>query len=349
MVQRHNSPAPLRFGSFGSSCLCFASLRPTGGPQNQKREGRSGALPLPFLPSLPLFGCSCSLGGSSAAASAPTGHNKGGRLLFAASLRASACPVSKAATECRTQQRRAACRLPAPVLLCCSAPVASSVPVGCLLCGGCLLFGSVGPFFGPSCALLCSACRSAPLGGFSRLLWPLPAFALLFLHKGGKKAALCSCLPLYLKRYAGGSVLLLPLCSCPKEGRPFGLCCGLSCLRCLPSLRLCLRLSLRGLLCSASFLASSPAFLAALKRAARLCLLCLLFGSLPASVCLRACLCCRCLRLCSSPLLRPSLCPSAPSLRLCPVLQEEGRAALIGCRLCPVCLRYAFACAAAFL
>ena len=108
------------------------------------------------------------------------------------------------------------------------------VPVGCLLCGGCLLFGSVGPFFGPSCALLCSACRSAPLGGFSRLLWPLPAFALLFLHKGGKKAALCSCLPLYLKRYAGGSVLLLPLCSCPKEGRPFGLCCGLLCLL-LPS------------------------------------------------------------------------------------------------------------------
>lgn len=48
MVQRHNSPAPLRFGSFGSSCSCFASLRPTGGPQNQKREGRSGALPLPF-------------------------------------------------------------------------------------------------------------------------------------------------------------------------------------------------------------------------------------------------------------------------------------------------------------
>lgn len=68
MVQRHNSPAPLRFGSFGSSCSCFASLRPTGGPQNQKREGRSGALPLPFLPSLPLFGCSCSLGGFSAAA-----------------------------------------------------------------------------------------------------------------------------------------------------------------------------------------------------------------------------------------------------------------------------------------
>lgn len=54
MVQRHNSPAPIRFGSFGSSCLCFASLRPTGGPQNQKREGRSCALPLPFLPSLPL-------------------------------------------------------------------------------------------------------------------------------------------------------------------------------------------------------------------------------------------------------------------------------------------------------
>ena len=112
MVQRHNSPAPLRFGSFGSSCLCFASLRPTGGPQNQKREGRSSAQPLPFLPSLPLFGCSCSLGGFSAAAlllqdttkaggcsSLPpcgplpvlwrrraqsTGHNKGGRLLFAA-------------------------------------------------------------------------------------------------------------------------------------------------------------------------------------------------------------------------------------------------------------------------
>lgn len=68
MVQRHNSPAPLRFGSFGSSCSCFASLRPTGGPQNQKRAGRSSALPLPFLPSLPLFGCSCSLGGFSAAA-----------------------------------------------------------------------------------------------------------------------------------------------------------------------------------------------------------------------------------------------------------------------------------------
>ena len=179
MVQRHNSPAPLRFGSFGSSCSCFASLRPTGGPQNQKREERSGAQPLPFLPSLPsllrLFGrplCCCS---------APTGYNKGGRLLFAASLRASACPVAKAGTDYRIQQRRAACRLPAPVLLCCSAPVASSVPVGCLLCGGCLLFGSVGPFFGPSCALLCSACRSAPLGGSSRLLWPLPAFALLFL------------------------------------------------------------------------------------------------------------------------------------------------------------------------
>ena len=61
-----------------------------------------------------------------------------------------------------------------------------------------------------------------------RLLWPFLAFALLFRHKGGKRAFLCSCLPLLLKRSAGGSVLLLPLCSCPKEGRPFGLCCWLS-------------------------------------------------------------------------------------------------------------------------
>lgn len=233
MVQRHNSPAPLRFGSFGSSCLCFASLKPTGRPQNQKRKGRSGALPLPFLPSLPLFGCSCSLGGFSAAASAPTGHNKGGRLLFAASLRASACPVAKAGTEYRTQQRRAACRLPAPVLLCCSAPVASSAPVGCLLCGGCLLFGSVGPFLGPSCALLCAACRFIPLGGSARLLWPLPAFALLFLHKGGKRAALCSCLPLYLKRYAGGSVLLLPLCPALKRAGPLACAAGFCAFCCL--------------------------------------------------------------------------------------------------------------------
>lgn len=182
MVQRHNSPAPLRFGSFGSSCLCFASLRPTGGPQNQKREGRSGALPLPFLPSLPSFWLLLLFGRLCRCCSAPTGHNKGGRLLFAASLRASACPVAKAGTQSTGHNKGGPpVWLPAPVLLCCSAPVASSVPVGCLLCGGCLLFGSVGPFFGPSCASLCAACRSAPLGGSSRLLWPLPAFALLFL------------------------------------------------------------------------------------------------------------------------------------------------------------------------
>lgn len=66
---------------------------------------------------------------------------------------------------------------------------------------------------------------------------------------------MCSCLPLLLKRSAGGSVLLLPLCSAPKEVQAFGLCCGLL-----------------GLLL--------PFFSAALPPPvpARVALLCLLFG-----------------------------------------------------------------------
>lgn len=89
------------------------------------------------------------------------------------------------------------------------------------------------------------------------MLLPLPFLPSLCssCHKGGKRAALCSCLPLLLKRSAGGSVLLLPLCSAPKEVQAFGLCCGLL-----------------GLLL--------PSFSAALPPPvpARFALLCLLFG-----------------------------------------------------------------------
>lgn len=144
-------------------------------------------------------------------------------------------------------------------------------------------------------------------------------------------------------------MLLLPLCPALKRAGPSACAAGFWAFCCLPSLRLCLRLSLRGLLCSASCSASSPAFCAALKRAARLCLLCLLFGSLPASVCLRACLCCRCLRLClfaSSAAFCVPFCAFAA-----PVSCPTGRRAGGSYRLPPVpcVLRYAFACAAAFL
>lgn len=143
MVQRHNSPAPLRFGSFGSSCLCFASLRPTGGPQNQKREGCSSALPLPFLPSLPSFWLLLLFGRLFRCCSAPTGHNKGGRLLFAASLRASACPVAKAGTQSTGHNK-------------------GGPPVGCLLlsCSAALLLWP----------LLCLSAASCVAAAFSLAL-----------------------------------------------------------------------------------------------------------------------------------------------------------------------------------
>lgn len=156
----------------------------------------------------------------------------------------------------RTQQRRAAALRCLPAGLCLSCGEGGHRAQDTTKAGRLSAACSCPALLLCSCGLFC-ACRLPPVWrlpslwlcrAFSALpalfsalpvdlhLWAaLCAFCGLFLpslcsscHKGGKRAALCSCLPLLLKRSAGGSVQFLPLCSCPKEGRPFGLCCGLS-------------------------------------------------------------------------------------------------------------------------
>lgn len=162
-------------------------------------------------------------------------------------------------------------------------------------------------------------------------------------------AALCSCLPLRLKRRAGGSVLLLPLCPALKRAGEDA--CAAGC---------------RSLLL--------PSFSAALPPPipARVALLCLLFGLFACLLCcpkeggppvpalppvwLSSCLCLP-PRLSVLPLPSPLLFASSAAFCVpfcafaAPVSCPTGRRAGGSYRLPPVpcALRYAFACAAAFL